>query len=58
MYAELQHMLWELGKKNIIYTMDLWGPNKDLFIMGMRNLVLHTAPPSRFRSLVTIIAPI
>ena len=58
MYSELQYVLWELGMKNIIYNMNLKDPNKELFLMGMRNLVLHTAPLSRFRTLVTILAPI
>ena len=37
--------------------MDPHGPSKELFTIGMRNLVPHTAPPSLFGSLVTILAP-
>ena len=57
MNAELQQVLWELGMKNIMYNMDHKGPDEELFTIGMRNLVLHTAPPSLFGSLVTILAP-
>ena len=53
MYAELQQVLQELGMKNIIYNMDPQGPDEELFTVGIRNLVLHTAPPSFFGSLVT-----
>ena len=56
-YAELQQVLWELGMKNIICNMDHQGPDEELFTIGMRNLVLHTAPPSLFGSLATILAP-
>ena len=41
--------------KNIIYNIDPQGPNEELFTVGMRNLVLHTPPPSLFGSLVTIV---
>ena len=32
-------------------------PDEELFTIGMRNLVLHRAPPSLFGSLVTIHSP-
>ena len=38
--------------KNITYNLDLQGPNEELFTEGMKNLVLHIAPPSHFGSLV------
>ena len=43
--------------KTIIYNMDPWDPNEELFTIGMRNLVLHTTSPSLFGSLVTILVP-
>ena len=55
--AELQQVLRELGMKTIIYNMDPQGPNEESFTVGMRNLVLHAAPPSLFGSLVTILGP-
>ena len=39
-----------------IYNMDPHGSNEELFNIGMRNLVLHTVPPSLFGSLMTILA--
>ena len=56
-YAELQQVLQELGMRNIIYNMDPCDPNEELFTIGMRNLVLHTAPPPLFGSLVTLLGP-
>ena len=56
-YVELQQVLRELDMKNIIYNMDPQGPSAELFTVGMRNLVLHTAPPILFVSLVTILPP-
>ena len=43
--------------KNIIYNMDPQGPNEELFTVGMRNLMLLTAPPYLFGSLMTILVP-
>ena len=43
-YAEVQQVLQELGMKNIIYNMDPQSPDEELFTVGMRNLMLHTAP--------------
>ena len=43
--------------KNIIYSKDPQGPDEEMFTIGMRNLVLHTATPSLFGFLVTILAP-
>ena len=57
MYAVLQQVLRELGMKNIIYNMDPQGPDEEVFIIGMRNLMLHTAPTSGFGSLVNTLAP-
>ena len=43
-YVELQQVLQELGMKSSIYDMDAQGPSEELFTIGIRNLVLHTAP--------------
>ena len=43
--------------KNIIYNTDLQGPDEELLTVGMRNPVLHTAPPPVFGSPVTILTP-
>ena len=43
--------------KNIIYNMDPQGPDELLFTVGMKNLLLHPAPPSLSGSLVTILVP-
>ena len=56
MYAELQEVLRELGMK-IIYNVDPQGPDEEVFTIGMRNLVLHTAPIFLFGSLVNTLAP-
>ena len=37
--------------------MDPQDPDEEVFTIGMRNLVLHTAPTSLFGSLVTTFAP-
>ena len=56
-HAELQQVLQELGMKNIICNMDSQGPDEELFTVGIRNLVLHSALPSLFGSPVTTLAP-
>ena len=43
-----------MGMKNIIYNMNPY--DNELFTIGMRNVVLHTAPPSLLGSLVTILS--
>ena len=56
MNAELQQVLRELGMKKIIYNMDPQGPDEEVFTIGVRNLVLHTAPTSLLGSLVNTLA--
>ena len=43
--------------KNIIYNMDPQGPDEEVFTVGMRHLVLHTASTSLFGCLVNTLAP-
>ena len=43
--------------KNVIYYMNPQGPNEEVSTIGIRNLVLHTAPTSLFGSLVNTLSP-
>ena len=45
------------GVGNEKYNTDAQGPDEEMFTAGMKNLVLHTAPPSLFGSLMTVLAP-
>ena len=55
MYAEPQQVLRELGIRNAIYSPDNYGPDKEIFTTGMRNIVLQMAPTPLFGSLVAIL---
>lgn len=43
--------------KNAIYNPKHQDPDEELFTVGMRNLVLQTALPSLFGSLMAILVP-
>ena len=56
-YAELQQVLRELGVRNAIYSPENYGPDEEIFTIGMINTVLQMAPTSLFGSLVAILSP-
>lgn len=55
--AELQQILWQLGTKNTIYNVETQGLDEEVFMAGMRNMILQTAPSALFSPLMAILAP-
>lgn len=55
--AELQQILWQLGTKNAIYNVETQGLDEEVFMAGMRNMILQTDLSALFSPLVVILAP-
>ncbi|KAF6327540.1 hypothetical protein mRhiFer1_008258 [Rhinolophus ferrumequinum] len=56
-YTELTQIIHEMGMRHAIFSLNMQGPDDEVFTASMRDLVLDTAPASAFGSLVAILTP-